>query len=401
MDSFKYLTAERISLNRANDLSIKLNIPCNYVFYFESEQNPSITDYIDNNFLKLKERFSVAGCNFIYLPNSLSLVIDDLKTLLGYYLPILLTKDLVNEVIQEYRNIKNCSGKLSIAHKLGEGENDGVSNAFFSNYKTILDHVDYQETCASGFLIFTGSGYLAEPKISELDNSFDYNLFFEELAAFSGQVLKQFLEEPSDEDYMPSFFSGYEFNFDKLDSESSAIVEELDSKLKAVKDNGQLLVLVPIIKKLLEDHLRQGISCNKSFVCDLLIDTENRIFLLALDKEIKLSFLTKAIYLLFLKHPEGINLKELSKHQKELLTIYTQVSNHEDYSKTLKSIENIVNLETKAIYTHISRIKSEFYKIMDETYADNYIIAGYRDEIRKVLLENVRVHWNYYDPIDW
>ena len=97
---------------------------------------------------------------------------------------------------------------------------------------------------------------------------------------------------------------------------------------------------------------------------------------------------------MFLKHPEGINLKELGNYQKELLSIYTSVSNQIDYDKMVKSVEDVVNLETKAIYTHLSRIKSAYYKIMDESFAKYYIVSGYGEEDRKVLFDTTSIVWD-------
>lgn len=70
------------------------------------------------------------------------------------------------------------------------------------------------------------------------------------------------------------------------------------------------------------------------------------------------------MYLLFLKHPQGIKLNELGNYKKELVSIYFSVSNQLDYDKMIKSVDDVINLETKAIYTHLSRIKSAYYKIM-------------------------------------
>lgn len=101
-----------------------------------------------------------------------------------------------------------------------------------------------------------------------------------------------------------------------------------------------------------------------------------------------------------MKHPEGINLKELAKYKKELLTIYVSVSNQLDHDKMIKSIEDVVNLETKAIYTHLSRIKSAFYKIMDASHANHYIVSGNGENNRKVLFNTKAVDWYLYDPTD-
>ncbi|MFY8161210.1 MAG: hypothetical protein ACOVNU_07755, partial [Candidatus Kapaibacteriota bacterium] len=100
------------------------------------------------------------------------------------------------------------------------------------------------------------------------------------------------------------------------------------------------------------------------------------------------------------KHPEGINLKELKTYRKELLTIYTSVSNQLDYDKMAKSIDDVINLETKAIYTHLSRIKSAYYKIMDESIARNYIIDGSGENDRKINLSPSAVIWENLDNLD-
>jgi hypothetical protein len=127
------------------------------------------------------------------------------------------------------------------------------------------------------------------------------------------------------------------------------------------------------------------------------IDYKNKIQLPYFKKEVELSHLTKAIYFLFLKHPEGINLKELVNYKKELLTIYTSVSNQLDYDKMAKSIDDVINLETKAIYTHLSRIKSAFYKIMDASFAKYYIVSGSGEDERIVLFNTKDIIWNNYE----
>jgi hypothetical protein len=127
------------------------------------------------------------------------------------------------------------------------------------------------------------------------------------------------------------------------------------------------------------------------------INSQNKILLPYFKKEVELSHLTKSVYFLFLKHPEGINLKELSNYKKELLNIYTSVSNQLDYDKMAKSIDDVINIETKAIYTHLSRIKSAFYKIMDASFAKYYIVSGSGEEDRKVLFNAYDIAWNNDD----
>jgi hypothetical protein len=184
---------------------------------------------------------------------------------------------------------------------------------------------------------------------------------------------------------------------EKLDEEAVKIVNDLKEKLAALTDSGQLLFIVPILKDLLD---KQTEKIDFKSISKIKIDKQNKILLPYFKKEVELSHLTKSIYFLFLKHPEGINLKELENFKKELLTIYISVSNQIDHDKMIKSVEDVVNLETKAIYTHLSRIKSAFYKIMDASHANHYVISGNGEEYRKVLFNTNAIDWYVYDPIE-
>ena len=184
---------------------------------------------------------------------------------------------------------------------------------------------------------------------------------------------------------------------EKLDEEATEIVADFKEKLAALADSGQLLFIVPILKDLLN---KQTEKIDFNNISKIQIDKQNRILLPYFKKEVELSHLTKSVYFLFLKHPEGINLKEHENIKKELLTIYISVSNQLDHDKLIKSVEDVVNLETKAIYTHLSRIKSAFYKIMDATHANHYIVSGSGEENRKVLFNTNAIDWYVFNPLD-
>lgn len=158
-----------------------------------------------------------------------------------------------------------------------------------------------------------------------------------------------------------------------------------------------MLIEFKILKDLLN---KQSEKIDFKSISKMEIDYQNKIQLPYFKKEVELSHLTQSIHFLFLKHPEGINLKELSNSKKELLTIYTSVSNQLDYDKMAKSIDDVINLETKAIYTHLSRIKSAFYKIMDDSFARHYIISSSGEEDRKVLFNTFSITWNSYNSLD-
>ena len=80
--------------------------------------------------------------------------------------------------------------------------------------------------------------------------------------------------------------------------------------------------------------------------------------------------------MLFYNNPQGINIKKLNQYKQQIMALYAGISNQLDYDKMLQSIDDLVKPDSKAIYTHISRIKSAFYKQMDYKFADKFIVTS-------------------------
>jgi hypothetical protein len=108
---------------------------------------------------------------------------------------------------------------------------------------------------------------------------------------------------------------------------------------------------------------------------------------------VPLNPLCKALYLLFLRHPEGIVLKEMSRYQAELWDIYLQVCRHDDLKKAKESVAELCNPLSNSIHEKISRIKATFEEITDNHVATHYIIAGARGKAKKIALDPALVCW--------
>jgi hypothetical protein len=102
--------------------------------------------------------------------------------------------------------------------------------------------------------------------------------------------------------------------------------------------------------------------------------------------EIKLTPLPKALYILFLKHPEGILLKHLADYREELVLIYNRVTNRSELIDIDKSISAILDPTNNSVNEKCSRIKEAFLKEMDDSIARNYYINGERGQPKKILL---------------
>lgn len=133
----------------------------------------------------------------------------------------------------------------------------------------------------------------------------------------------------------------------------------------------------------LEESTSDIRSCNEP-LSPMVIGENYTIYLSDYKVEIKLSHLTKAIYLLFLKHPEGIHLPKLKVYKKELFDIYKCISYQTSLKKMQQTINNLVAFKNNEIYTHLYRIKREFHKKLPEKIAYNYCIEEKKMNLRGI-----------------
>ena len=93
--------------------------------------------------------------------------------------------------------------------------------------------------------------------------------------------------------------------------------------------------------------------------------------------EVDLQPVHKAVYLLFLNHPEGIEFKRLAEYRDELRRWYRMTARLMDNEKIEESILHLTNPLDNAINEKCSRIKRAFMEVMDEYHAYYYIISGH------------------------
>ena len=103
--------------------------------------------------------------------------------------------------------------------------------------------------------------------------------------------------------------------------------------------------------------------------------------------------LVKAVYLLFLKHPEGIIFKYLPDYRKELTDIYNMVRPWGLSDKSIRSIEDVTNPLLNSINEKCARIRGAFVGQFDNHMARHYYIDGLRGEAKKISLPRELVVW--------
>ncbi len=158
-----------------------------------------------------------------------------------------------------------------------------------------------------------------------------------------------------------------------LEEETKAYIEQIVCNLEQIKETGQFLLVLPILNRLLKEKA----SLVQKELSPIVIDADYNItFPKYPHVTLAVPVLTKAIYVLFYRHPNGIHLGELSRYKQELKRIYLDISLQNNYEKLTQTIESIVAPDSKAIYPHLSRIKNVLYEQFCESIAVHYCIVS-------------------------
>ena len=155
--------------------------------------------------------------------------------------------------------------------------------------------------------------------------------------------------------------------------EAAQEVKRLAESLMAAGRKDLLLqaIGVPLLEEL-------RIEAAKGKLSRLVITEDYRFVLVDYHhQEVELQPVHKAVYLLFLTHPEGIEFKRLADYRQELLGYYLQTARMMDKEKIVESVDKLVNPFDNAINEKCSRIKKAFLDLMDEYRASYYIISSH------------------------
>ena len=163
---------------------------------------------------------------------------------------------------------------------------------------------------------------------------------------------------------------------------SLTLLEDMDVRVQKLRAKG------------LNEWTFRGLFKTKAQLSKLVITKDYRIMLPDYnDIEINMEPLIKAVYILFLKHPEGIVFKELTDYRDELLNIYKDLKPLGLSNRTIQSIEDVTNPLLNSINEKCARIRSAFVKEFDEGLAKNYFVTGERGEAKKISLPRDLVIW--------
>ena len=164
-------------------------------------------------------------------------------------------------------------------------------------------------------------------------------------------------------------------------NEKQKLLNEVKVKVQKLKDLG-------VSEKDISSFLHTEQSLLK-----LTVSKNYRLFLGDNRVEVHMEPLVKAVYLLFLNHPEGVLFKYLPDYRKELAKIYSEVRPWGLTDRTLQSIEDVTNPLLNSINEKCARIKKVFLGVMEDDMAKHYYIDGPRGEAKKISLPRDLVVW--------
>ena len=176
---------------------------------------------------------------------------------------------------------------------------------------------------------------------------------------------------PSDEESSPI-----------ITDEVADIAQEIRERIAMLREMGMGR---KFIKSLLDDEPK---------LSRLIITKDLRIVLPDYNyMEIKMEPINKAVFFLFLRHPEGIVFKHLPDYRKELAELYQMIKPLGLNERAIQSIEDVTNPLLNSINEKCARIRGAFISQFDESLAKHYYINGNRGEAKMIDLSRDLVIW--------
>ena len=168
-----------------------------------------------------------------------------------------------------------------------------------------------------------------------------------------------------------------------LDEDVRDTIEELERNIERLRLLG---IPLAVIKEFVEKY---------ETISRIMVTDDCRILLPDYNyKEVKMGGLLRAIYCLFLNHPEGIVLKRLEEHHRELANYYLQATGKKELSPRMIDSLNILEYPgNNNLNSVLSKIRMYFRNTIDEHLAWHYYIIGKPGEPYKIALEKMSIEF--------
>lgn len=174
-----------------------------------------------------------------------------------------------------------------------------------------------------------------------------------------------------------------------FDYNTKQLIDEVRERIKKLRLNG---VSQWVLDELVKSDRRLSV---------LSIGNDCRLFLPGYDNiEIRMEPLPKAVFFLFLRHPEGILFKHLPDYREELARIYAEVRRRSSLAplpadKLWASVEAVTNPLSNSINEKCARIREAFVREFSDNLAEYYYVTGMRGCAKTIKLSRSMV-WGEY-----
>lgn len=339
------------------------------VIYVEGKYDEEVNRLIEENYLSIREYYQSCGYEFCYIP----MLIQDLckDGVLQYSAPYAKESDLEeldddNFVLQYMlhpENRESIPPSLLYYHLLCWDESYPEAEVQYRGV-SISPASFEQDARLKGVLLEI---------INDIDKSREPTFRFQKAPQFSIR------EDDSAKTLEPLTAD------DEFDTESKILMKEIEERINKLKQKG---ISAYVLHKLILDE--------KKMPSRLQITNDYRIFMPDYNNiEIKMTPLPKAVFFLFLKHPEGIMFSYLPDFREELLGIYKKLKGpFYNEAEAKKSVWDVTDPLSNSINEKCSRIREAFVSQFDDDFAKFYYVDGKRGESKKIALPRDLVKWD-------
>lgn len=324
------------------------------IIYVESHYDSAINEFIRTNYDAICDYCDKRALKFCYLPY-LSKELNS-PNLLQYYAPYATSQtnyELSSDWLLEYMTCPENRKKIS-------------PSLLYYKY---MDTSGYPEgtTILCGITIECASLW---DTITEIHNE-----------VYDNDIRYSISADHAMEDFVKAEYP---------DKETWQLIHEIEERVEQLAQKG------------ISEHILAQIVAKPQVVSRMVITTDNRIILPDYgNMEIEMTPLVKAVYFLFLRHPEGIVYKCLTDYRNELADLYSQIKSGQnihslslyEHTKIMCSVNDIADPTKNSINEKVARIREAFVTRFNERLAINYIVQGGRGEPKRIPLHREMVEW--------
>lgn len=368
--SYQQLPPEDQTILEDNEIEFKLGgkLSPKELVYIASEEDKALTELFETRPEVLEGWGQMIGFHIIYLPLLIKKLKD--KRVLQYRAPYLNDVELSeisigNDFLLQY--LENPSDK----EKIKQG---------FIRTEDIHRGSDGKDKATNRF--YPLSSKSGEPLADQLHRIGKQIAIEKERHDRLLEGSTQSYDEWGDAECDSDNFADDNFSPEEQEETINELMEEVRERISKLRQRG-------IAEYLLEQLIHPDNRLSR-----LVITKDYRILLPDYNNmEIKMEPLVKAVYLLFLRHPEGITFKQLPDYREELTRIYNQLKPSGLTNRAIQSIEDVTNPMLNSINEKCARIRAAFVGQFDDYMAKSYYIDGLRGEVKKIALPRNLVTW--------